>query len=163
VGAACAPEGALAYDMTAHSPVFCNNSAVWAKMGGGGGALLVNNADASLGTPVTVPANTCTNAIRVDMQMDTHRIDSLPSAVYRQSFFTILVDGASGIDTVIMAGSKKEQVGSGGDGFIWLYEAYGISKSFFITDVASSHTLTPVLNLDPVSCVYNPHFSVSCM
>lgn len=33
IGGACAPEGALAYDQTAHKPVFCSESLKWMGMG----------------------------------------------------------------------------------------------------------------------------------
>jgi len=38
-GASCAPnaEGAFAYDMAAHAPVYCSNTGLWAAMGGSGG------------------------------------------------------------------------------------------------------------------------------
>jgi len=35
-GTACSPEGALAYDITNHNPVYCNQSNVWATTLGGG-------------------------------------------------------------------------------------------------------------------------------
>lgn len=37
-GGACSPEGTFAYDIAAHSPVYCNNMGTWAAMGGGGGS-----------------------------------------------------------------------------------------------------------------------------
>ncbi|MBC7419133.1 MAG: tail fiber protein, partial [Bdellovibrio sp.] len=36
-GAACSPEGTMAYDVVAHAPVFCNQSLVWATQGAGSG------------------------------------------------------------------------------------------------------------------------------
>jgi hypothetical protein len=34
---ACSPEGAFAYDMSAHAPVYCNSAGKWTAMGGGNG------------------------------------------------------------------------------------------------------------------------------
>lgn len=34
VGSTCSPEGAMAYDQSAHTPVYCNNSGVWTRIGG---------------------------------------------------------------------------------------------------------------------------------
>jgi type II secretory pathway pseudopilin PulG len=36
-GAACTPEGAFAYDLGTHAPVYCSNLLLWTAMGGGGG------------------------------------------------------------------------------------------------------------------------------
>ena len=33
-GAACAPEGAIAYDLAAHEPVYCSSTLAWTKIGG---------------------------------------------------------------------------------------------------------------------------------
>ncbi len=44
-GGACSPEGAFGYDSTAHAPVYCNSSAVWAAVGSGvpSGAVMAFN------------------------------------------------------------------------------------------------------------------------
>ncbi len=42
IGAACAPEGAIAYDLGAHKVVFCNDLSIWLGVGAGAGAVKVN-------------------------------------------------------------------------------------------------------------------------
>lgn len=44
-GTSCAPnpEGTFAYDMTAHSPVYCSDTSVWKAMGGGGASIDYTN------------------------------------------------------------------------------------------------------------------------
>lgn len=46
-GAACAQEGAFAYDFGAHAPVYCKDTGVWAPMGGGLGNITVRSASAT--------------------------------------------------------------------------------------------------------------------
>ncbi|MFN8369566.1 MAG: tail fiber protein [Bacteriovoracaceae bacterium] len=41
IGAACAAEGAIAYDVSAHKPVYCNSSSVWAVIGSSAGEIKV--------------------------------------------------------------------------------------------------------------------------
>ncbi|MGZ3825220.1 MAG: prepilin-type N-terminal cleavage/methylation domain-containing protein [Bdellovibrio sp.] len=37
-GGGCSPEGAFAYDMSAHAPVYCSATSKWTSMGGAGGS-----------------------------------------------------------------------------------------------------------------------------
>jgi hypothetical protein len=165
VGGACGSEGWFAYDTAAHSPVYCNSSGKWAKITGGGGSVIANALDPLVTPTVTIPAKTCTNAIRVDMQMGSERLDSPIAGLYKQSIFTILIDGASTLDSVLISGAKKFHTGAGTDteGFNWFYTVSGIHKAFFISDVSSSHTLTAQINANAAVTLTDMHYSVSCM
>jgi hypothetical protein len=50
-GGACTGEGSFGYDATAHAPVYCNQSSVWAAVGGGGAPLAVMYLDVYSGLP----------------------------------------------------------------------------------------------------------------
>ena len=136
--------------------VWLRNVGRWASQGGGSGKVLANAVWYGATTPI--PANTCTNAIRVDLYMDAFRRDDKTDALCYK-VLEMKVDGTGGVDRKVYWGSTK-----GGDaGHSWDYLT-SVGKTFYITNVTANHNVWG--EIYDVGCnvvdVWAAYYSVSC-
>lgn len=117
--------------------------------------LIAHNVPA--GSQVSVPANTCQSAIRVEMSMNAFRNDTSPGG-YIGRRFEIQKNGATHPQLTLEFGSAKG--GSRGHG--WAYRANGLSKVYYTTDVGISNSFTSGLYGDGNIAITDALYTVSC-
>jgi len=133
-----------------------NNAGFLACGNAAGSAILALSVPA--GTGFAVPAGACREAIRVDMQMNAFRNDTPPGG-YRGRRFEIRVNGLGNPQWQLEFGSTK----GGATGHGWAYRANGLSKTFYLTNVANANVLSSALIGDPIVNITSAFYHVTCV